>query len=97
MITISFVETFEIGLWRDKEAGGGNLVSQQSSQSPQNYYKHNAISDRHCTETPSLELGFELQCNANMQHQTTDCDTEKTLCPKSTAPNTTYAVKNVAQ
>ena len=81
MIKISFVETFEIGLWRDKQAGGGTLVSQQSShlKEPQNYHKHNAISDRPCTETQSLDLGFELQCNANMQHQTTDCDTEK-LC-----------------
>ena len=62
MVKISFVETFEIGLWRDKQVSGGILVSQQSShlKEPQNYYKHNSISDRCCTETPSLELGFEL-------------------------------------
>ena len=91
MVKISIVETFEICLWRDKEAGGGILVSQQSShlKLPQNYYKHNAISDRRCTETLSLELGFELQCNANMQHQTADCDTKK-LCALNQQPQTQH-------
>ena len=91
MIKISFVETFEIGLWRDKQVGDGNLVSQQSSllKERQNYNKHNAISDRHCTEIPSLDLGFELQCNANMQHQKTDCDTKK-LCAQNQQPQTQH-------
>ena len=74
MIKISFVETFEIGLWRDKEAGDGILVSQQSShlKLPQNFYKHNAISDRRSTETLSLDL------TCNIEKQTV---TQKTFVP----------------
>ena len=82
MVKISIVETFEIGLWRDEQVGGGILVSQQSShlKEPQNYYKHNAISDRHCTETLSLEEDFSFSATptCNIKQQTV---TQKNFVP----------------